>query len=447
MKNNNKGAKPELFLPERGKQGWKISRRGFLTGATATGAAVLATGMAAKARGEIQAPFPQFKCPQVTAHTDAVTCLAFSTDGKYLYSGSNDNKIKVWEVSRQGLVKIWTQHTANVSVLTASPNGKWLLSGSEDNKVMVWKLANHTLRKKISKHSNDVSGVGVMPNSNRAFSADKSGYIKYWKVPSGAAVGEWKADTGVYSLAVSPDGQYLATGHYDHVTLWSLRDGEWGRLLHQFGDYNGNVYDIAFSPNSKTLAAASYSKAYIKVWSIPDGTLAKSYNRAHLNKVYSLAVSSDGKHMASGGKNGVVKIWNYPEGGLINKLTIGKVYATALAINPDGMSVAVGQEDGKIRLCSLLTPDHLGCLMDLAANENTKSGTKYKYKDAKGRWVTVTIPGSQCAKPIPAGAVCVCNTVPGACSCVGHSCSCVGYTCGCQGYCSCQGYGHYWYPN
>jgi WD40 repeat protein len=65
----------------------------------------------------------------------------------------------------------------------------------------------------------------------------------------------------VTSLAVSPDGRYVATGSLDNSTkLW---DGATGRLLAYFGGHNRPVWALAFSADGKTLAAGSCDKEIV----------------------------------------------------------------------------------------------------------------------------------------------------------------------------------------
>jgi WD40 repeat protein len=146
------------------------------------------------------------------------------------------------------------------------------------------------------------------------------------------------------------------------------------------------VSSVAISPDGRLLISGSYDKA-IKVWSLPDGTLLKSFSGDLSDKVNSVAISPDGRLLASGGGDCTIKLWSLP----------------------DGKQLPV-------------------CLMDPAVSQSSVSGATYTRDGG-----TYTMP---CGSPIPAGAVCTCNCVPGSvCSCVSNVCSCVSYST------------HYWHPN
>ena len=71
-------------------------------------------------------------------HTESVTALAFSLDGKLLISGSEDHTINVWELSTGKLLTTLEGHTDAVNTLTISPEGETLISGSSDTDIRVW---------------------------------------------------------------------------------------------------------------------------------------------------------------------------------------------------------------------------------------------------------------------------------------------------------------------
>jgi WD40 repeat protein len=159
---------------------------------------------------------------------------------------------------------------------------------------------------------------------------------------------------------------------------------------------------------------------------------------AHPSGVLSVAISPDGGLLVSGGRGragrsrppvilGVagaaarkrgpseaVKLWSLPDGKLLKTLTGHAAEVTALAIGADGRTLASGSTDGEIELWSLPGGKSLPiCLMDTSASDSRVKGVKYSKDGA-----VYTLP---CGAPIPPGAVCTCNCVPGTgCSCVGN---------------------------
>jgi WD40 repeat protein len=155
--------------------------------------------------------------------------------------------------------------------------------------------------------------------------------------------------------------------------------------------------------------------------------------------VIAVAIGPDGRLLASGSNDNSVKLWSLPDGALLKTLTGHTDDVYAVAISPDGRLLASSGKDKTIKLWSL--PDGKAlpvCLMDPAASPSSVTATVYSKDGA-----TYTAP---CGTPMPAGAVCTCNCVPGTggggCSCVSTSgCSCVS-----TGVCTCVPVTYY-YPN
>ncbi|KPP80003.1 katanin p80 WD40 repeat-containing subunit B1-like [Scleropages formosus] len=78
-------------------------------------------------------------------HTQAVRCLAFSPDGKWLASSSDDSTIKLWDLTAGKMITEFTAHTGAVNIIQFHPNEYLLASGSSDRTIKLWDLEKFKL--------------------------------------------------------------------------------------------------------------------------------------------------------------------------------------------------------------------------------------------------------------------------------------------------------------
>lgn len=107
------------------------------------------------------------------------------------------------------------------------------------------------------------------------------------------------------------------------------------------------VYGLAVSPDGKTLASASVDKT-VKLWEIASGKELATL-RGHANSVFAVAFSPDGKMIASGDHD-TIKLWDATTQMQIATLKGHSEVVMCLAFSPDGTTLASGSWDLKIRL-------------------------------------------------------------------------------------------------
>ena len=113
---------------------------------------------------------------------DNVTSVAFSPDGKWALSGSNDNTVRLWDCQTGKELRSFLGHSDAVSSVAFSPDGKWALSGSDDKTVRLWDCHTGQELRSFLGHSKDVNSVAFSPDGKWALSGSEDQTIRIWNV-------------------------------------------------------------------------------------------------------------------------------------------------------------------------------------------------------------------------------------------------------------------------
>jgi WD40 repeat protein/predicted Ser/Thr protein kinase len=281
-------------------------------------------------------------------HTHAVNSVAFSSDGQRLVSASTDDTVKVWDQVSDQEVRTLTRHSMRVLSLAFSGDGKQLVTGSYDKTVTVWDSATGQELRTLRGHTDRVHAVAFSPDGRKLASGGNDGTVRMWDAASGKELHVLKGPTG--SLAFSPDGKQLACGGGGQVKVW---DAASGRELATFPS-DGDFKCLAFSPDGQRLAVGGFWS--VRVVDVASGKVLHSLN-GHVNGIYSVAFSPDGRWLASADALGTVKIWHADNGQELLTLKAHIGLFGRVAFSPDSRRLATA--GGEIKMWDVPSGEEL----------------------------------------------------------------------------------------
>jgi WD40 repeat protein len=412
----------------------------------------------------------------IKAHRGAVTHLMVSPDGRTLLSGSSDSVLKVWSFPDGLLRARFAGHKQGVTAAVMTPDAARFVSAAADRSLVAWSIEPAPAKpappprgkpaspyasvragrvdRTISGPAGVVNALAMSTDGALLAGASADRFVHVWRMADGSPVARLPHAAAVRALAFSGDARTLASvGENDDVRVWSLPEGRLRAVLRQ--PARGNREPIlALSPDGQ-LVATPTAGGPIEVWSLADGLLRHEL-RSHDRQVTSLLYAADASRLVSAAPDGVICVWAPATGRLIARFEApmrGAPAAVRIATNTGATRVAVGTPGGEVFLWSVddqritaafsnagqsiasivLSPDERWlaagdvagtvliwgvereqferALFDPDANTADVKGLSYNvYDKITGITTTFTLP---CGSPIPPGAVCTCNCVPG----------------------------------
>ena len=308
-------------------------------------------------------------------HTDRVTSVAYSADGRMIASGSNDNTVLLWDVAGgmpQGSPLVG--HSDNVLSVDLSPDDQVVASGGADRKIILWDVTSgQPLGEPLTGHEAGVSSVVFSPDGSvLASSGDET--ILLWSLTSGTPVSRTLSvsEAAVRSIAFSPDGQLLASGSDDKtVILWNVNSGE--PVSAPLTGHTALLRSVAFSPDGQLLASAG-EDGEILLWDLSGEPAYAKTLADHGSSIRSIQFNPnssdtmDGAVLASAGTDGTIILWDVATGEQLGEPMTGhNDWVRGIAFSPDGQTLVSASHDKSLILWNIRDqiedPFKLGALM------------------------------------------------------------------------------------
>jgi WD40 repeat protein/tRNA A-37 threonylcarbamoyl transferase component Bud32 len=301
-----------------------------------------------------------------------INSLAFSPDGKFLASGA-EGSLNIWELA-QSQLHATREVSDQVDRVAFSPDGKILAvvtrlekHAPESIALNLWNWPKGDRRPEVLKPGFIINDVVFSPDSRTIAMGCSDRHVHLWRPFAESAVSTLAVPgkKEAWSVAFSPDSQTLAVGYDDEagfnketLKLWEVRTG---KELMNLNGHRSMVSEVALTPDGRLLASASYDKD-VKLWDPLTRKLLATLKGA-TDRLKCLAVSPDGRLLAAAGYENNVHVWDIPTGrecySLTNDISINRV-----AFAPDSKTLAATDFTGLLIFWDMATGRRVGTLRD-----------------------------------------------------------------------------------
>jgi len=310
-----------------------------------------------------------------TAHRRAVYAVAFSSDGKIVASGSADQTIRFWNAETGETINTdFAGYAQTIYCLgfrpeRGNPTGI-LLAGTATGAFTMWEpTQEESILSSQVGVADWVTRVRFDPGGHKIASCvEKKGAIFLTDLTTFVSEELKGHSKQVRSFAFSPDGRTYAAGAEDgKLLLWDSAPGAGPNSLNAIPSL---PWDSAPSAAPSSLDAIPSQPISQPIYVLPI-----------LEPIYGLAYTPDSKILVSGGPADQILVWDVSSRKLLRRLERnGSKLVLALALSPDGKTLAVASGDSKVALWNVTdwqlrpkTLDHEGVSLGLAFSPDSKT--------------------------------------------------------------------------
>jgi len=278
--------------------------------------------------------------------------LAFSPDSKILASSGGDRRIRLWELSNLREMGELEEEDHGTMSLSFSRDGRLLATTRLDGSIHVWDLITRKSHRVADKAvlTTPASGLSFLKNDESIVAAGFGGLVAQWNVSDGRLTNKVQGHyADVTSLIVAPNEQLVCTASLDSTLgVWELPS--WNRIINPAG-HESSVTGVRFVASDKKIVSSDRN-GQLRIWRGDTGAELEVLD-TRSKEIQSLAVNSDGNLLAWSDGLRKLHVWSLGERKELLPLenfSVVLLFSRPVALSPDGKKLASVDQDGALTL-------------------------------------------------------------------------------------------------
>ncbi|OMJ74293.1 hypothetical protein SteCoe_26815 [Stentor coeruleus] len=309
-------------------------------------------------------------------HEGAVWACTMTEDNRYIFSGSEDKKVRIWDGATQECIGILEGHTGCINALELTKGEEFLLSGGWDNQVIAWNWKSQEKKADLIGHTGGVYCFAMTNDGKYLVSGSGDYTAKIWDLSNFTLFGILTCDkSSVFGLSLTSTYSEVVCGGWDsQIRIFNFTSQQ---KVNSFDTSSGVIQCLTVTKNNSFIIIGTRNNI-VKVYSYKDKTEVGVF-KSHQNWVRNVVGTPDSQYFITVSADKSIRIFNLISMTEELNLEGSEGYVFGLYLSKDGQYLLTGASDKILRRWKIgiiekkkCLKGHTKCIMSIAVSKDNK---------------------------------------------------------------------------